>query len=550
MNALPSTAVAPITLPSEPAHQARSHNNPATPCIPHNVSHTPQKALSDYRVNDTTTQQKELQSIHSVTLKDGSHVPDFTTDEHFIDHLITLGPAKVNELKRLINQHPNEFPMPCMAITAGMIKTDLERVRNSYSLLPGEDRALLNLKRELEALSPGYPYQPSLIATYKYLHYRSLLYFRERLSIGDQAIDHDIQFKPGRHRLYDFFESIGANLLSLYKKNCSLRDLERLPWPTLFENTDQFMMLLKEQHYSRVLDLGAKSGLCRNTPVIPYPQELSIEDINRVWPLSLWLAGFSLSEFSQADGFDMYPVTFFEHDLYHLNAKHLSKLTTESAYETLFQWTRQLYENRDQIKSVNFKAIELALFYLCHEIVYFNGHTYSPDGSSFGKIHKFAYRISFKGLPKQYWEVTHAEAQQACLWLQKLPLRAFTDDEFSDRIASIEETFVKDPGIKSTRSLHESKITLPYLHDLILEVSRHRQVVAEHGLTHSDVISSLLNFQQKASPAELEKPLDKETWLKYNPAFSKHGDWVIGYLKNLHLNGVWRCRAACNALKK
>ncbi|WP_354009906.1 hypothetical protein [Endozoicomonas lisbonensis] len=461
-----------------------------------------------------------------------------------------MGPTKVNELRRLINKHPNEFPMPCMAITADLIRTDLEKARNNYSLLPGEDDILRNLRRELEALSPEYPYQPSLIVTYKYLHYRSLLYFRERLSISDQTIDHDIRIRSSRFDVYEFFESKGAKLLSLYKKNCSLKDLERLPWSMLFEDTDQFMTLLKKVHYSRVLNVGAESGLGRNIPIIPYPRELGIEDLNRLWPLHLWLTGFSLSEFTQADGFDLYPATFFEHDLYHLSAKYEKKVATENSYETLFHWIRQLYENKNQIKSVNFKAIELALFYTLHEEAYFNEENYSPDGAFFKAIHEHTHEMFFEGLPKQYWDVTHTEAEQACLWLQKLPLKTFTDDEFADHIAGIEGTFTQGDSIKSTENLHESRTTLPYLHDLILEVGRHREVVAKHGLDDRDIVSSLLNFQQKASPEELEKPLDKETWLKYNPKFSRHGDWVISFLKNSRLQGVWRCLAACKALKK
>lgn len=504
---------------------------------PENENHDIHKPIAEYKVEKELSLEEDSSDPESfATLKSGLSVRDYSRDKNFLQHLLSMSKEEANELRQLIIENPDEYPMPCMALTADIIKADLRKTKNECAFTPDEEHSLLNIERELEDLSPQYPYEPSLILSYKYLHYRSLLYFREQLS--GTGFNLSKERFPWTYFFYEnkflgFIESIGINRKSLYKDGCTLSDLEQLPWSSLIKNSKRFLYRLDKNYYSTALQPGRRL-LDRAIPLIPYAQALGIDDLNKLWTLPFCLAGFSLAEFTLADNFDMSPAFFFEHDIFHTEMKYRFKIKEEE-YNMLSCWIKHIYNNRDNIKSVNFRAVELVIFTTFHELSLHFLPTHSGNydlADIFNKYQKEIMDVLFRDLhdlPPEYKNLTRYEAQQAVRWLALLQLKSFTDDEFVEKVRSVESEFKPEKkdeeNAEQNLCLDNTKRVQPCMRKIIKQVLLYREVIEGCGFNHKAIIESIING-------------------------SPEPEWAMNFLRHSHLEGAERCRAACISTAK
>ncbi|MCW7553077.1 hypothetical protein NX722_10615 [Endozoicomonas gorgoniicola] len=544
-----------------PAFNVADEKDRAKLYIPQKAPGDEPKNISDFRISHNIAAEKQGPEAEvTLTLKNGIKVPDYSKDREFTGRLKSMEMDKALRIRDLIKQYPDEFPMPGMAITAAAIKENIQTIKGQEQLLDGELQCILNIERELDELSPNYPYNQSFVITYKYLMYISLLFFRKQLTASDTKLEYDISDIDGRFDLYDFFDDIGLKIISLYKQDCRLTDLESLPWSLLLKDPNLFHQELKKNYYSIIwdhvdlkLDNPEVNVFQLGEPLIPCSDCLDVEDLNRLWPLPLWLVATSFSETTSADGFDMYPAAFFEHDVFHFKEKLRVGTRDIDQHRTLLKWIRQLYNHKADIKSVNFLAIELVLFDAFHESVLFTNFTLDKGVEDFfDNIRKTVMEVGPDDLPEKYKAVTHHEVNEAARWLARLPLKNISDSEFLETINANEQNFEAIGRNLRGLRFNTVKPEPAYMKEIIEQVSSNKRLLATHGFNDQRIASALRLYRKEAERKDLET--DSPNWEVWSGKaladFQREAQWIMNYLKNAHLQGAWRCRAACQGVRE
>ena len=542
-----------------PAFNATDEKDRAKPYIPQKTLRDESKNISDFKISHKMAAEKQNPEPEvTLTLKNGIEVPDYNKDREFTGRLKSMEMDKALRIRDLIKQYPDEFPMPGMAITAAAIKENIQTIKGQELLLDGELQCILNIERELDKLSPNYPYNQSLVITYKYLMYISLLFFRKQLTTSDTKLEYAISDIDGRFKLYDFFIDIGLGIVSLYKQDCRLTDLESLPWLLLLKDPDRFHQELRKNYYSVIwdhvhlkLDNPDVNVFQLGEPLIPCSDCLDVEDLNRLWPMPLWLVATSFSEITPADGYDMYPAVFFEHDVFHFKEKLRVGTRDINQHRTLLKWIRQLYNHKADIKSVNFLAIELVLFEAFHEGVLFNRSLDKGVEDFFVNIRKKVKKMEPQDLPEKYKAVTSHEVKEAARWLAMLPLKNMSDSEFLETINASEQNFKAKERKRPGFCFNTVKPEPAFMKEIIEQVSSNKRLLATHGFNDQRIASALRLYRREAERKGLETDsLNREVWSgKALADFQQEAQWIMNYLKNSHLQGAWRCRAACQGVR-
>jgi hypothetical protein len=321
--------------------------------------------------------------LPTIKLSDGSIVTDYSKDANFASRMQQMTLSQAEAIRVQVNNNPTEFPMPCMAITANKIKNSLQQLKQQFSLITQDKQILDQVLIELNNLSPQYPYQQSLILTYKYLLYKAFLDFRfhlESLSINTKnytelrkiylACDENDEIMDILN--YLSLSSTGRPISSMFFASCTLSKIKNLPWGALLDNSLYFLSELSNIYFSLGMNRDRNSAivaLSSNEVLIPYTNELSITFLNKTWCLPLWLVGCSLdNSLILADGFYTGASAFFEHDLFHLATKLMDLCNKQPFFLYIAEQIQLIYQHKHFIKRIKFKAIELAIFYIFHEV--------------------------------------------------------------------------------------------------------------------------------------------------------------------------------------
>ncbi|WP_165905005.1 hypothetical protein [Parashewanella curva] len=286
---------------------------------------------------------------------------------------------------------------------------------------------LLRLKTKLVALpEKGFPYQESFRLTYQFLHYKSFLDY-QKTKILMNFSDYKFNIWSEQQRLRkdaDFHSKLDVDVIHHYAPYCSLALIEQLPWPCLFQDHEKFNRQLEFLYYSRVInikDLPALKALSSEHLLVPCTNELDIDDLNLIFFRPIWLVGVTTSTWIKADGLDMCPATFFEHDLLHLIVKLLKLLNqlneSECNAEVIETQVRQFYENIKKVKGVKIPAVELVIAFILHE------HDRIFDFSCWQEklkdIETGKQRVTFKDLPIRFTNINNIDLRNAAKWLSQ-----------------------------------------------------------------------------------------------------------------------------------
>lgn len=381
-------------------------------------------------------------SYRNVTLPGREKAHDYSHDRNFSERMKVMSYAEADEMRKLINKYPDHYPMPGMKETANIIQESLVWMK-SVENLSDEDHGVLNrLEKDVQKLVDDdvYPYRESLGLSYRALHYKSWLDYQKQyeIHIHDMAKGKETYTTVEVNCLESDFREANIRRISVYMQPCTLKKLEQLPWEEMLNQGSTFSTELSRLYHSDALHRDNKEGDADNSgfnaltsgiPIIPCLHELDICFFNLTAGLPLWLAGFSMSKSTRADGYDMCPSAFFDHDLFHLALvmKYL-KRHPETNREELLNSIRSLYCCKGDIHSVSFKAVELAIFFHTHE----QGRLELPRW--------IFQNIKFSDLPEDYEKTTRGQVYQAYHWL--IDLHERMSGEIASRVKDTDAAFI------------------------------------------------------------------------------------------------------------
>jgi hypothetical protein len=414
-------------------------------------------------ITNVTNSNKKFVAISYIKLNNGLIFEDYTNDTDFLQRMKSMSYNEAESLSETIKQNTKNFPMPCMAITATEIHKNLNSILTKYQLNDEDKSIFINFKHELNSLAPYYPYEESLLFVYKFLLCKSVIEHKVNLKTLE-VLKQNVQNKSYINEYIDInnikFYNIKLHLLSVFNCSCSLNDILALPWEQMLNNNDLFIDKLSSIYQDALLFQKYKDTFPfkMNEVLIPYTGELDIEDLNKIWALPLWLVGCSLATITRADGHACYSSVFFEHDLYHLSEKLYFMQKSEHLYKPILHWINTIYNNESFFTdntNIKFSAIELAIFWIMHEIV-----TIGKLGikQSLKKINTNDLQ-ALTDLPINYATTSADDVKQAAKLLHYLPFNNYTDAEFKQAILEFNNNI---DMLKVTHSNKYNIEELPY----------------------------------------------------------------------------------------
>jgi hypothetical protein len=298
-----------------------------------------------------------------------------------------------------------------------------------------------------------------LIFSYKFLVCKSFIDYKREYQLKTTG-------NTIAHKLFDFQN---------FHSDCTLTAIYYLPWhklitdtPTLISELYKICECLNLSQLKAYFSLNInhlndepKTISLSNNALIPYTQELTIEDFNKTWNFSLSLMGYSLATITNADGYDMLSNSFFDHDLTHVIEQKLHNNYQNLQY--IFTWVKNIYHNRQLLSSiseVSFEAMELAIFFAVHEL---------PGGccnycirDTLLLIINMEPFIVLGDLSAKYRGISVKNVIQAAKFLTNLPEKDFTDAEFTQSINKLKTNVANlklDALESSARKLLQKKLT-------------------------------------------------------------------------------------------
>ena len=453
----------------------------------------------------------------------GEVVRDYSHHRNFHTHMKKMTFSEAEAINKLINQYPDQYPMPGMVATAEQMIEEIARMKARKDLRPDDINPLDNLEQDVIQLNneARYPYRQSLILSYRFLHYKALLDYREQVETHAKSHAEDKDFD-----LLTFHLRPGVRRISSYARGCSLRQLEQIGWQNMLKDDGSFTQDLSQVYYCKVFERSGYNGfqaLASGIPLIPCPHELDISFFTCTVGLPLWLVGFSLAEKTRADGLDMGCSGFFDHDLYHL-ALTLYRLKSHEADdpEIILNSIRHLYACESYINTVSFKAVELVIFYYFHE----QGATYSL--TPYNDYWYGHWLPDFNDLPPEYQHVTRGQVRQAHQWLRQL--RLSSGDSPSDvlqKVKTNEESFVPLEPQRGDDEVYPGPPPV-WITSLIESIRNSADQITSYGLNYRHMIDLLCKYSNTKSIPE--NPIDCDllfTCADYDQ--SKEAQWLACY---------------------
>ena len=538
------------------------------------VEYTPQQieqsqpfntAFSNYQINKlsvndnilpdsntaNTSINHDLPPVPMLQIANGIIVKDYTNDSNFVKRLENMSYQEAESLSVLVNQNKDYFPMPCMNITAKVLDKSIDDTLKHYSLSESSIEIFQNLQQELRQLYPTYPYKASFILVYKILLCKSVIenkYHKIALDSLLQLSEKDFE-DTVKNYYSDVTEDrftmnvIGIHSTADFQDNCSLDNIINLPWHNIFGETfsfeEQLIQLYKDNfafnHVTIYADGTPISPFKTDNILVPYTGCLTINNLNKIWPLPIWLVGCPVEELTNADGYDAYSSCFFEHDLFHLRVKVYAMQLSTELYDYLSTWIKRIYTNKMFFDSLNIKflAIELAIFYIMHEEV-----AVGP----FGLIQSLIMlsllpSIELKSLPKIYADISFSEVKKAAHFLHYLSIDITTDDALRQNIlllrANIEELNLKaddDATMQQYFSCYQAEPK--FIKNIITFVKENHHQLEAMGLTCSKIEANLRIYTKKYQTTNNNKltTLNVEKFMELSP-FKLEATWVV---RNMH----------------
>jgi hypothetical protein len=488
--------------------------------------------LVSVSANDTS-----LSILPYVKLSNGILVTDYTADKDFVARLEAMPYAEVEKLSNQIKQYPDEFPMPCMAITAKQIHESINKLLKQHNLTAEEQQDFISLQQELIALAPQYPYKQSLIFVYKFLLCKSFIEYR----FQTQAVD--IYKSINQQCSLLVTDVIAVRRISNFKKNCSLKKILKLPWGNMLEIDKNFGdELIKIYSGIAVSYQDYDDGKASRYPfslevaLIPCTDELTIANLNKTWGLpTVWLVGCSTAETINADSFNMSSSGFFEHDLFHLSMR-IDKINQQEIYQEVLNWVKNIYQNKSILESISafkFAAVELAIFLIAHEDVEIG--KCSSIKQALINLSVYTERGELYDLPLEYADITYYDIRIAAKCLSYLPTEDYTDKEFSQAALELKEKihcidFNDIPLSKYSNTVRVVKELPQAINEVIEDVKNNMANIEQQGFNCSCIVANLrlYHFKHRFNKSDSLYPqfIDKNIFLN-EALFEKEAKFTI-----------------------
>ena len=185
---------------------------------------------------------------------------------------------------------------------------------------------------------------------------------------------------------------------------------------------------------------------------------------------------------------------FFDHDLFHL-ALILNRLKTckTDNPDIVLNSIRNLYASVSCINTVSFKALELVIFYYCHE-------------EGFTKLNPCNGRFlpTFNDLPPEYQSITKGEVRQANEWLRQQGIPSGGSlSELLEKIKTNEDNFIPCKRAGSDDEVYQvAPEKLAWITSLIESIRNRDDQIASYGLNYRHMIDLLCKYSNKKSTSE------------------------------------------------
>jgi hypothetical protein len=472
-----------------------------------------------------TSQQDNSQS-NPVLLSSSDIARNDTSNENFVNDLLSMPLEDILNLQRKIQNNLNEYPMPCMQITAFQLNICLDNALQLYDLTKTEKQVLTDIIAELNFLSPNYPYKKSLIITYKILTVLSFLEYNFKLlSLYDVSIKNSlIQDLKSKRCYYDPIKIANrSEIVETFTSSCTLMDIQNLPWSKMLENSTAFEDAMNKIYVNNVFSLkddcffhphkdilkriDTISTLRTGDILIPYTENLTISQLNRLWALPINLIRCSTESFINnkliPDVSTIYihylmPNVLFEKDLKLVCQKEKSFINSIQ----IFNFIHDLYENRELIDSkfYNFNAIEIALFICLNENIKPNKDFFLSIDNVFERVFKSSFYVSHTVFPKQYYNLRSIDIKNAAWFLFKL--KTYLNDNPLDISLYLIEKDITN-GIQNTEVVkrnpqEDSKLINIDASDPVAErqkiaviVRKNQKKLIENGINPSKIVNIL-----------------------------------------------------------
>ena len=493
-----------------------------------------------------TSQQDNSQS-NPVLLSSSDIVRNDTSNENFVNDLLSMPLEDILNLQRKIQNNLNEYPMPCMQITAFQLNICLDNALQLYDLTKTEKQVLTDIIAELNFLSPNYPYKKSLIITYKILTVLSFLEYNFKLlSLCNVSKKNSLIEDLKSRGYYHVSIKIGSygKIIDNFKSSCTLMDIQNLPWSTMLENSTDFEEAMNKIYSSEVFNLknqyyfnqykdtlkriDAISTLRTGDIVIPYTENLTISQLNRLWALPINLIRCSTESFINNklipsikvnDTTDyLMPNNLFEIDLMRVCQKE--KSFTNSIQ--IFHYINYLYKNKEIIESKfsNFNAIEIALFICLNEKIDSQKDFFLSIDYALKNVFQSHFNVSYTVFPKQYYNLSSIDIKNAAWFLFKLKTY-LNDYSLNVSLYLIENEIIE--GIRNTEVVklnpkEDSKLInidtsnpVAERQKIAIIVRENQKKLIENGINPSKIVNILLDLDnqhpeiREAIPSSLHK---------------------------------------------
>jgi hypothetical protein len=540
------------------------------------VEYTPQQieqsqpfntAFSNYQINKlsvndnilpdsntaNTSANHSLPPVPMLQLANGIIVKDYTNDSNFVKRLENMSYQEAESLSVLVNQHKDCFPMPCMNITAKILDKSIDDILKHYSLSKRQIKIFRNLQQELRQLYPFYPYNASFILVYKILLCKSVIENKSHkiaLNSLSQLSEKDFEDTVKNYHSYVMEDKFTMNLIGInstadFQDDCCLDDIINLPWGDIFKPTfafeEQLIRLYKYnfafEHSTTYADGKPISPFKTDNILVPYTGCLTINNLNKIWPLPVWLVGCSVKELTNADGYDAYSSCFFEHDLFHLRMKVYGMQTSTESYDALSTWIKRIYTNKMFFDNINIKffAVELAIFWIMHEKVIISRLRLTESLARLSEISEVLEISELYGLHRKYANISFAEIKKAAKFLSYLSLDITTDDALRQNIlwlmANIEELNLKaDTETTQQKYFHCYQAEPKFIKKMITFIKENHRQLESMGLICSQIEANLRIYTKKSQAANNNRltALNITQFMELSP-FKLEAAWVVLY---------------------
>jgi hypothetical protein len=367
---------------------------------------------------------------------------------------------------------------------------------------------------------------------------------------------------------YLSFASTGKPISSIFFSSCTLNKINNLPWNSLLDNSIYFLSELSKIYFSLGMNRNMNSAvfaLSSNEVLIPYTNELSVAFFNKTWCLPLWLVGCSLDNpLIIADGLYLGASAFFEHDLFHLSTKLRQLCRKRPFFSCISEQIKLIYQNKHLIHHIKFKAIELTIFYMFHEI----GINDIPGDliANFKIVLEKYQHLPLYSLPVEYELVSSIDIKKCLHFLIELFLKTNINIDFMTRLSaseiSITSKHLLDMGVDLTLEYYNINYSNPnFIAEIINDILDNKALLIDNNFNPSKLVFIMRKYTENMQNKLNNRSLDYSTYSKqhkldkqvlYQLAEDRQNlDFLVCFSESdKTLTSSERCKIACRMAQK